>query len=40
MAYLKHIHNLIRQATPKIAAEFNPDLLIAIASIPHLNGWK
>ncbi|EDR14107.1 uncharacterized protein LACBIDRAFT_244339 [Laccaria bicolor S238N-H82] len=24
------IHNLIRQATPKIAAEFNPDLLIAI----------
>ncbi|KAF8159715.1 hypothetical protein B0H34DRAFT_796932 [Crassisporium funariophilum] len=24
------IHNLIRKATPKIAAEFNPDLLIAI----------
>ncbi|KAF8909420.1 phosphoribosyltransferase-like protein [Gymnopilus junonius] len=24
------IHNLIRQVTPKIAAEFNPDLLIAI----------
>ncbi|KAF9457530.1 hypothetical protein BDZ94DRAFT_1272958 [Collybia nuda] len=25
-----HIHNLIRNATPKIATEFNPDLLIAI----------
>ncbi|KDR65735.1 hypothetical protein GALMADRAFT_260142 [Galerina marginata CBS 339.88] len=24
------IHNLIRQSTPKIATEFNPDLLIAI----------
>ncbi|KXN89397.1 Xanthine phosphoribosyltransferase 1 [Leucoagaricus sp. SymC.cos] len=24
------IHNLIRNATPKIAAEFNPDLMIAI----------
>ena len=24
------IHNLIRSATPKIAREFNPDLLIAI----------
>lgn len=28
------IHNLIRQATPKIAAEFNPDLLIAIGEYP------
>ena len=26
------IHNLIREVTPKIAAEFNPDLLIAIGS--------
>ncbi|GKV58055.1 hypoxanthine-guanine phosphoribosyltransferase [Collybia sordida] len=25
-----YIHNLIRNVTPKIAAEFNPDLLIAI----------
>lgn len=24
------IHNLIRENTPKIATEFNPDLLIAI----------
>jgi hypoxanthine phosphoribosyltransferase len=24
------IHNLIRSATPKIAEEFNPELLIAI----------
>lgn len=26
------IHNLIRESTPKIAKEFNPDLLIAIGS--------
>jgi hypothetical protein len=25
-----NIHNLIRSVTPKIAAEFNPDLMIAI----------
>lgn len=25
-----NIHNLIRAATPKVAAEFNPDLLVAI----------
>jgi len=24
------IHNLIRKCTPKIGAEFNPDLLVAI----------
>lgn len=37
MADVKHwrvtyndIHNLIRDATPKIATEFNPDLMIAI----------
>lgn len=24
------IHNLIRAKTPKIAAEFNPDLMVAI----------
>lgn len=30
------IHNLIREATPKIAAEFNPDLLIAIGSSSRL----
>jgi uncharacterized protein len=24
------IHNLIRKCTPKIASEFNPDLLLAI----------
>ncbi|PPQ65497.1 hypothetical protein CVT26_000137 [Gymnopilus dilepis] len=28
------IHNLIREVTPKIAAEFNPDLLIAIGFFP------
>lgn len=28
------IHNLIRQATPKVATEFNPDLLIAIGEYP------
>ena len=30
------IHNLIRRATPNIAAQFNPDLLIAIGggSVP------
>ena len=42
------IHNLIRQNTPKIAREFNPDLLIAIglfgfwplsASANHLFRW-
>lgn len=26
------IHNLIRKTTPKIAQEFNPDLLIAIGA--------
>jgi hypoxanthine phosphoribosyltransferase len=26
------IHNLIRKVSPKIAADFNPDLLIAIGS--------
>lgn len=31
------IHNLIREATPKIAAEFNPDLLIAIGSWLYLS---
>jgi len=34
------IHNLIRDVTPKIAAEFNPDLMIAIgksANFPHLH---
>jgi hypothetical protein len=31
------IHNLIRKVSPKIAADFNPDLLIAIGSFqpPH-----
>lgn len=29
------IHNLIRKATPKIANEFNPDLLVAIGA-PNL----
>lgn len=39
MAEVKHcrvtyndIHNLIRNVTPKIAAEFNPDLMIAIGA--------
>ena len=39
MADIKHIyvtyndiHNLIRNAGPKIAAEFNPDLMIAIGT--------
>ena len=27
-----HIHNLIRKNTHKVAAEFNPDLLVAIGT--------
>lgn len=39
MAEIKHvyvtyndIHNIIRNACPKIAADFNPDLMIAIGT--------